>query len=143
MANICVEIARPIEDGTILTLRAPCNCDVVEGVKVTYPTVTDDAITQTSKNFTFRDVHGKNLTGIGNLFSEGALIQVMLDVTNEGALILNADTNEYLENKFSTVTTLNNMLSTGAMVLVNGIHYGDELPAAGTKGRIFFKKVVE
>lgn len=131
MANICVEIARPIEDGTILTLRAPCNCDVVEGVKVTYPTVTDDAITQTSKNFTFRDVHGKNLTGIGNLFSEGALIQVMLDVTNEGALILNADTNGYLEDKF-----------TKEMILVEGVHYGDELPAAGTKGRIFFKRVV-
>ena len=131
MTNICVEIARPIEDGTILTLRAPCNCDVVEGVKVTYPTVTDDAITQTSKNFTFRDVHGKNLTGIGNLFSEGALIQVMLDVTNEGALILNADTNGYLEDKF-----------TKEMILVEGVHYGDELPAAGTKGRIFFKRVV-
>lgn len=127
MANICVEIARPIEDGTILTLRAPCNCDVVKGVKVTYPTVTDDAITQTSKNFTFRDVHGKNLTGIGNLFSEGALIQVMLDVTNEGALILNADTNGYLEDKFAK-----------EMILIEGVHYGDELPAAGTKGRIFF-----
>ena len=131
MANICMEIARPIEDGTILTLRAPCNCDVVEGVKVTYPTVTDNSITQTSKNFTFRDVHGKNLTGIGNLFSEGALIQVMLDVTNEGALILNANTNGYLEDKF-----------TKEMILVEGVHYGDELPAAGTKGRIFFKRVV-
>lgn len=26
-------------------------------------------------------------------------------------------------------------------VLVRGVHYGDELPAAGTEGRLFFKKV--
>lgn len=127
MANICVEIARPIEDGTILTLRAPCNCDVVDGIKITYPTVTDDAITQTSEKFRFRDAHGNNLFRIGNLFSEGALIQVMLDVTNKYALILNADTNGYLEDKF-----------TKEMILIEGVHYGDELPAAGTKGRIFF-----
>lgn len=127
MANICVEIARPIEDGTILTLRAPCNCDVVDGIKITYPTVMDDAITQTSEKFRFRDAHGNNLFRIGNLFSEGALIQVMLDVTNKYALILNADTNGYLEDKF-----------TKEMILIEGVHYGDELPAAGTKGRIFF-----
>ena len=28
-------------------------------------------------------------------------------------------------------------------ILVEGVHYGDELPSAGTKGRIFFKKVSE
>ena len=30
---------------------------------------------------------------------------------------------------------------TGILVLTEGVHYGNTLPAAGTKGRIFFKKV--
>jgi hypothetical protein len=30
---------------------------------------------------------------------------------------------------------------TGVVTLTRDIHYGDELPAAGTEGRIFFKKV--
>ena len=30
---------------------------------------------------------------------------------------------------------------TGVLTLTKDIHYGDTLPAAGTKGRIFFKKV--
>ena len=29
------------------------------------------------------------------------------------------------------------------LVLTSGVHYGDELPKAGTKGRIFFKKIEE
>ena len=40
-------------------------------------------------------------------------------------------------------TGLKNLLAAGAMVLTSGnnYQYGDSLPAAGTKGRIFFKKV--
>lgn len=30
---------------------------------------------------------------------------------------------------------------TGMLILTEGVHYGDNLPAPGNKGRIFFKKV--
>lgn len=40
---------------------------------------------------------------------------------------------------------LKNLLAAGPMILKEGVdyHYGDSLPPAGTKGRIFFKKVSE
>ena len=42
-------------------------------------------------------------------------------------------------------TGLQNLLAAGPMILKEGVdyHYGDSLPDAGTKGRIFFKKVSE
>lgn len=30
-----------------------------------------------------------------------------------------------------------------SLILTEGVHYGDELPSAGTKGRIFLKKIDE
>ena len=41
-----------------------------------------------------------------------------------------------------TIEELNNAFADGAMVL-SSYQYGDELPKAGTVGRIFFKKVIE
>ena len=32
---------------------------------------------------------------------------------------------------------------TGMLILTENVHYGDTLPAAGNKGRIFFKRVSE
>lgn len=32
---------------------------------------------------------------------------------------------------------------TGMLILTEGVHYGDTLPPAGNKGRIFFKRVTE
>ena len=141
MANILLEIARPIEDGTTLSFRAPCACNAVTGLSVTYPAVTDTQISQATKVFTFRDTHGNTLTGLGNLFLDGALVQVMLDVTNSAAFIMNADTSGYLEQKLASVSTVNSQLATGALTLTAGLQYGDELPTPGITGRIFFKKV--
>lgn len=39
-------------------------------------------------------------------------------------------------------TGLKNLFASGVTVL-SPYQYGDELPAAGTKGRIFFKRLVE
>lgn len=40
---------------------------------------------------------------------------------------------------------LANLFASGATILTEGIdyQYGDELPPAGTKGRVFFKRVIE
>lgn len=48
-------------------------------------------------------------------------------------------------NATDGATGLKNLLHSGHIVLREGVdyHYGDTLPAAGTPGRIFFKKVSE
>lgn len=115
MANVCISVDYPIEDGMNLTFTAPCNCSAVTGLKVTYPVVTETDSTSTSKTFAFKDAHNNNLSSTNNLFVQGAIIKVILDVTNGYAYIQNADTNAYLEGKFSNfsndISTLNTGLS--------------------------------
>lgn len=45
-------------------------------------------------------------------------------------------------NSSNGATGLANLFASGATVL-SAFQYGDTLPSAGTKGRIFFKRVVE
>ena len=45
-------------------------------------------------------------------------------------------------NASDGATGLKNLFASGATVL-SSYQYGDELPAAGTAGRIFFKRIVE
>ena len=51
----------------------------------------------TSQVFLFTDAHGNNLTGVGNLFTTGVIVKVVLNVDEGKAYIQNADTNKYLE----------------------------------------------
>lgn len=139
MANILITMNRSLEDGALVSFRAPCACNAVTGIRVTYPVISETGVTQTSKVFTFRDSHGNVLTGLGNLFLEGALVQAMLDITKGAAYVQNADTNGYLEDKMESLQ-LKNQLALGNTVL-SAYQYGTALPAAGTPGRIFFKKV--
>lgn len=92
MANIKVALEYPLYDGMPITFNAPCECNAVNGLTVSYR--------NESKKFIFRDAHRNNLTGLGNLFSEGAYVKAILDVNNGYAYIQNADTNAYLEQKF-------------------------------------------
>lgn len=95
MANITVSVEYPIKDGTGFTIHAPCDCSQVDGVTVKHPGGT--------QSFAFKDAHGNDLTGLGDLFAEGSLVKIILDTTNSAALIQNADTNAYLEKKFGGV----------------------------------------
>ncbi len=94
MANIKLEIDHTLRDGELLTFKAPCNCNTVDGIKVCYPGTDGVA---TSKVFAFTDAHGNALTGVGDLFITGAHIAAVFDTTNNKAYLLNADTNQYLE----------------------------------------------
>ena len=89
MAYININTDYPIYDGMQITFKAPCDCTQTEGLRVN------------SKNFVFKDAHGVSLTGIGNLFSKGAYVKVILDAVNGYAYMQNADTNSYLEGKSS------------------------------------------
>lgn len=125
MATIKVTSKQPIYNGSVITFTAPCDCSEVDGLKVCYPVLTDDAITTGYRTFEFVDAHNNVVTGIGNLFKAGAYVKVILDVDSEWAYIQNGDTNAYLENKMG----------------FNSIRYGDALPSSGVTGDIFFLKV--
>lgn len=115
MANISISVDYPIEDGMNLTFTTPCNCSAVTGLKVSYPVITETTSTTTSKTFAFKDAHNNNLSSTNNLFVQGAIIKVILDVTNGNAYLQNSDTNAYLEGKFSglssDISTVNNGLA--------------------------------
>lgn len=89
MSKIRVNVDYPIYDGQSLTFNAPCDCTSVDGLRVYYP--------DGNKTFSLCDAHNKDISGIGNVFSAGALIKVVLDVTNERAYLQNADYNTYID----------------------------------------------
>ena len=103
MANIKIELDYPLTDGMSLTFKAPCDNTAVTGLKVYYPEVGESGTTTTSKTFTFKDAHLNTISALGNLFSEGATVVVVVDTNNSYAFIQNADTNGYLENKATSV----------------------------------------
>lgn len=104
MPNIKITVEGSLVDGHKITFKAPCNCDVVEKLDVRYI----ENNTQKSRLFTLRDSHGNDLTGLGNLFSEGAYVDVVLDINKTYAYVQNASTNAYLEGK---ITPVDNLLS--------------------------------
>lgn len=88
MAKIKIVPGCPLCDGLSVMFKAPCDCNEVDGLLVN------------GSEFSFRDAHGNDLTGLGNLFSVGAVVKVLLDTVNGYAYIQNADTNAYIENQF-------------------------------------------
>lgn len=96
MANIHVAVEKPIEDGYKLKFRTPCESTTVEGLEVKYPA--KKGVGTLIKKFVFKDAHGTELSGVGNLFVSGVMIEVLLDVTRGVAYIQNADTNSYVES---------------------------------------------
>lgn len=106
MANISVTLDHLIENGEEIKFIAPCPCTAVEGIVVNYPVETEDGVISESRTFKFKDSHGNDLTGIGNLFAQGALVKVILDIGSLGAYLQNADTNKYLENRLPKSVTV-------------------------------------
>lgn len=103
MALIKIEHDNPIYDGMSLTFQAPCDCTEVNGIKIYYPSLTEGSTEIISAEFTFRDALNLDVTGIGNLFQEGAYVKVILDTTNNYAYIQNAANNAYLEKQISGI----------------------------------------
>lgn len=101
MANISVVLEKPISDGSKLKFRTPCESTLIEGLEVKTPS--KDGIGTVIKKFVFKDAHGAELCGFGNLFVGGVLIEVLLDVTHGVAFIQNADTNSYVESVKSDI----------------------------------------
>ncbi len=94
MAYININTNYPPYDGMPLTFLAPCDCTAAEGLTVN------------SVNYVFKDAHGNTLTGIGNVFSAGAYVTVILNVTNGCAYIQNGDNNSYQNGRIVWGTTM-------------------------------------
>ena len=99
MAVIKLEIDYPIQDGSTITFKAPCDCTEVTGIKVYYPNITESEVTTVNKTFAFKDCHLNTVSSLENLFTSGAYLKAILDVTNGYAFVQNSDTNGYLESK--------------------------------------------
>jgi hypothetical protein len=101
MARLRIDLGSPVFDGQTLVFRSPVDCSEITGLSVHY---FEEGV-ETSKVFAFKDAHGNDLANLDNLFADGVLIQVLLDVTNSAAFITNADTSGYIEGTF--VKTIN------------------------------------
>ena len=97
--NIRVDLDTTIKDGTEVVFRSPVDCSQVTGLKVYYK----KNGTQASQEFAFADAHGNNVGDIDHLFAENVVVKVILDVTTGMAFVQNADTNAYLEGRFSDI----------------------------------------
>lgn len=104
--NIRVDLNTPIKDGTEVVFRSPVDCSQVTGLKVYYPGESGNA----SKEFAFADAHGNNVGDIPHLFAGNVAVKVILDVITGRAFVQNADTNAYLEGRF---TELENAIAAG------------------------------
>jgi hypothetical protein len=91
-------------------------------------------------SFLFADAHGNNVGSV-DLFASDVLVKVILDTELNRAYVQNADTNKYLEERLNSKLSKTGGKITGPLILTEGVHYGKELPPAGTKGRFFFKVV--
>ena len=116
--NIRVDLNTPIYDGAEVVFRSPVDCSQVTGLIVYYPENGNSA----SKEFAFADAHGNNVGDIDHLFAENVAVKVILDVTTSMAFVQNADTNAYLEGRFSAIEeTLDGVVHNGD----NSINLGE------------------
>lgn len=138
MANIRLDLDSPITNGQTVTFRSPTNCSQVSGL-VVYYTANQ---TQVSRSFLFADAHGNNVGSV-DLFASDVLVKVILDTELNRAYVQNADTNKYLEERLKSKLSKAGGTMTGPLILTEGVHYGtaEQMPPAGTRGRIFFKVV--
>ena len=81
----------PALHGEIIVVVAPCHCNVVTGVQIA------------GVAFPFHDACGNRTSERFNKFSEGSLVQVLIDVTNTRAQILNHAT--MTANQIKTICT--------------------------------------
>ena len=104
MAKIRVDVTGVLENGRLVTFKAPCDCTEIDGL-IVYHTLPSDRYnndTRVGQEFTLCDSHGSNLIGLGNLFTAGALVHVILDTADKKAYVQNAATNSYIESRLAS-----------------------------------------
>ena len=95
MANIRIDLKSEPLNGQSVVFKAPCDCTAITGIEAYYY----DGSKMASKSFEFKDAHGNNVAGLGNLFAKGSYVKVILDTATNSAFIQNADNNSYVESR--------------------------------------------
>ena len=101
MANVIIKVNETLVDGHKVSFNAPCGCSEIDKLDIRYM----QGLEIKSQLFTLKDANGNDLGGISNVFGEGAIVKVILDVVRSVAFIQNADTNGYLESRLGDVET--------------------------------------
>lgn len=102
MAYIRVDSAFTIFDGAELSFKAPADISQVSGLRVYY---SDSEGILRNQQFKFADANRQDITDLNGVFSANAMVKVILDTDDGLAFVQNADTNAYLEGKFSAINT--------------------------------------
>lgn len=97
--NIRVDLVYPISDGSPVTFKSPCDCSEVTGL-IVYSPESVGSTNIIATEFIFADAHKNDVSEMAELFTEGVIVKLILDVTHNIAYVQNADTNAYLEGKF-------------------------------------------
>ena len=97
--KIKIDLDYPIQNGSELVFKSPCDYSWVDGLIVYYPEGTETV----SKEFAFADANVNDLSGLDVLFANGAVVKVILDLDTNMAFVQNADTNAYLEGRFADI----------------------------------------
>lgn len=95
MANIIIEVQGEIYNGMPVAFKAPCDCAGIECLKIKFA--------DGERVFYLVDAHKNLLPMVGNAFIEGAVVKAILDTDDGTAFLQNADTNSYLEGRFSEI----------------------------------------
>ena len=85
----------PAVHGEEITIKAPCNCSDVAGVKIA------------GVEYPFYDAAGNELPMGTGLFSEGNLIKVTIDTENTRAILINPAITSILGNIASILDAIN------------------------------------
>lgn len=138
MAKIRVDLDCTIKDGSSVVFRSPCDCTAITGLIVYY--IAADG-KRTSKSFSLADAHGENVGDIPHLFSNNAVVKVILDVTRSMAYVQNADTNAYLEARFAELlpkTELNTAINTALAQAKSSGEFDGKDGYTPVKGKDYF-----
>ena len=96
--NIRIDLNHAPLDGETISFKAPCNASEITGLIIYYKNESGSSV---SKEFTLNDANGVNIGTLNNIFSEGAIVKVIIDTDVNNAFVQNADTNAYLEGKLA------------------------------------------
>jgi hypothetical protein len=139
---IQVVIDHFIEDGSEIKFKAPVGCTDATRLQVQYTNTNGENVIKT---FAFADANGNDVGELRNLFAEGAIVKVILDLTDAfpgvdgAAFVQNADTDAYLENRLEDLQ--NNVSSVGSTKTAEGSFIViDECIKAPFSGLIIYGK---
>lgn len=139
MSKIAITIPHIINDGELITFRAPCASSGATALQITAVTaMTDGAQTTATSSYTMKDAAASGLSGRPGVFEEGAYVSALLDTTHKIAYILNPATPAafYYENVNYGLTIRLRIVGSAANIRVFGTPTGNALTISNSSVNI-------